>query len=72
MHHYRINGEGKIEYSNIITPTAFNHAMMEVSLFEEAQKLYGEAGEGEMLQRLEETVRAFDPCISCSVHFVRG
>ncbi len=72
VHHYRINGEGKIEYSNIITPTAFNHAMMEVSLFEEAQKLYGEAGEGEMLQRLEETVRAFDPCISCSVHFVRG
>ena len=71
VHHYRIDGDGKIAYSNIITPTAFNHAMMEASLFEEAKKLYGEAREEEMLQRLDETVRAFDPCISCSVHLVK-
>ncbi|WP_457751997.1 NAD(P)-dependent hydrogenase/sulfhydrogenase 2 subunit alpha [Thermococcus sp.] len=71
VHHYRIDKDGKIAYSNIITPTAFNHAMMEASLFEEAKKLYGETREDEMLQRLDETVRAFDPCISCSVHLVK-
>ncbi|WP_099209751.1 NAD(P)-dependent hydrogenase/sulfhydrogenase 2 subunit alpha [Thermococcus henrietii] len=71
VHHYRIAG-GKIEYSNIITPTAFNHAVMEGALLWEARDLYGNAPEDELLRRLEETVRAFDPCISCSVHFVRG
>ncbi|MCD6373089.1 MAG: Ni/Fe hydrogenase subunit alpha, partial [Thermococcus sp.] len=41
IHHYRTDSDGKIAYSNIITPTALNHAMMEVSLLEEARKLYG-------------------------------
>jgi sulfhydrogenase subunit alpha len=71
VHHYRIDRGGKIKYSNVITPTAMNHAMIEASLLEEAKKLYGEADEREVVQRLEETVRAFDPCISCSVHVVR-
>ncbi len=71
VHHYRIDRGGKIEYSNVITPTAMNHAMIEASLLEEAKKLHGEADERKVVQRLEETVRAFDPCISCSVHVVR-
>ncbi|MDI3474625.1 MAG: sulfhydrogenase subunit alpha [Thermococcaceae archaeon] len=71
IHHYRTDSDGKIAYSNIITPTALNHAMIEVSLLKEARALYGEVDEGEMVQRLEETVRAFDPCISCSVHLVK-
>ncbi|WP_048149604.1 NAD(P)-dependent hydrogenase/sulfhydrogenase 2 subunit alpha [Palaeococcus ferrophilus] len=71
IHHYRTDSSGKIAYSNIITPTALNHAMIEASLLKEARALYGEVEEAEMVQRLEETVRAFDPCISCSVHLVR-
>jgi len=45
--------------------------MMEASLLKEARNLYGKADERAMIGRLEETVRAFDPCISCSVHIVR-
>ena len=71
IHHYRIDANGNVAYSNIITPTALNHAMMEASLLEEARKLYGKAEERAMIGRLEETVRAFDPCISCSVHLVK-
>jgi sulfhydrogenase subunit alpha len=71
IHHYRVDSSGKIAYSNIITPTAMNHAMMEKSLLREARGLYGNVDESEMVQRLEETVRAFDPCISCSVHLVK-
>ncbi len=71
VHHYRIDEKGNIAYSNIITPTAFNHAIMELSLYEEAKKRYGSSDEVTFLQKLEETVRAFDPCISCSVHVVR-
>lgn len=71
IHHYKIDGDGNIAYSNIITPTAFNHAIMELSLYEEAKRRYGTSDESTFLQKLEETVRAFDPCISCSVHVVR-
>jgi len=71
VHHYKIDENGNITYSNIITPTAFNHAIMELSLYEEAKKRYGSSDETTFLQKLEETVRAFDPCISCSVHIVR-
>ena len=46
--------------------------MMERALLWGARELYGEAPEDEILRKLKETVRAFDPCISCSVHFVRG
>lgn len=70
IHHYRMDASGNVTYSNIITPTALNHAMIEASLLTEARRLYGETDEGEMIKRLEETVRAFDPCISCSVHLV--
>ncbi|NJE85003.1 Ni/Fe hydrogenase subunit alpha [Thermococcus sp. CX2] len=71
IHHYRIDGSGNVVYSNIITPTALNHTMMELSLLREAKRGYGELDEGSLIQRLEETVRAFDPCISCSVHIVK-
>ena len=71
VHHYKIDEKGNIAYSNIITPTAFNHAMMELSLYEEAKRNYGTLDESSFIQRLEETVRAFDPCISCSVHVVK-
>ncbi len=71
IHHYRTDDKGRITYSNIITPTAFNHAMMELSLHEEARKRYGEMSESEFIQKMEEVVRAFDPCISCSVHVVK-
>ncbi|WP_048165895.1 NAD(P)-dependent hydrogenase/sulfhydrogenase 2 subunit alpha [Palaeococcus pacificus] len=71
VHHYRIDEKGNIAYSNIITPTAFNHALMELSLYEEAKRHYGTLDEKTLIQKLEETVRAFDPCISCSVHLVK-
>ncbi|NJE07167.1 Ni/Fe hydrogenase subunit alpha [Thermococcus sp. M39] len=71
IHHYKIDGNGNITYSNIITPTALNHALMELSLYEETKKNYGTLDENSLTHRLEETVRAFDPCISCSVHLVR-
>jgi len=71
VHHYRIDARGNITYSNIITPTAMNAAMVEISLYEEAKRFYGTLDEEHLTQRLEMTVRAFDPCISCSVHLIK-
>ncbi|AEC52467.1 cytochrome-c3 hydrogenase alpha chain [Pyrococcus sp. NA2] len=70
VHHYRIE-KGRVVWSNTITPTAFNQGMMERSLLEDAKRMFGREPEDRFKNRLEEIVRAFDPCISCSVHLVR-
>ncbi|WP_456453853.1 nickel-dependent hydrogenase large subunit [Thermococcus sp.] len=62
--------DGKVAYADIITPTAMNLAIMERHVRMMAEKHYND--DPEKLKLLSEmTVRAYDPCISCSVHVVR-
>jgi len=62
--------DGKVNYADIITPTAFNLAMMEEHVGMMAEKHYQD--DPEKLKLLAEmVVRAYDPCISCSVHVAR-
>ncbi|ASJ10788.1 sulfhydrogenase 1 subunit alpha [Thermococcus sp. P6] len=62
--------EGRVAYADIITPTAFNLAMMERHVRMMAEKHYRD--DPERLKLLAEmVVRAYDPCISCSVHVAR-
>ncbi len=62
--------DGKLNYADIITPTAFNLAMMEEHVRMMAEKHYSD--DPERLKFLAEmVVRAYDPCISCSVHVAR-
>lgn len=68
-HSYRFNKKGRVTASDIITPTAQNLAMMEKDIKIAAQKLINDRREL-LTSRLEMIVRAYDPCISCSVHLV--
>ncbi|ASI98495.1 NADPH-dependent hydrogenase/sulfhydrogenase 1 subunit alpha [Thermococcus celer] len=62
--------DGRVSHADIITPTAFNLAMMEEHVRMMAEKHYND--EPERLKLLAEmVVRAYDPCISCSVHVAR-
>jgi sulfhydrogenase subunit alpha len=69
-HHYEIEN-GLIKRSNIITPTAQNLDDIEETLRNAARGLLEKSEPEEMKAKLEMVVRAFDPCISCSVHLVR-
>ncbi len=61
---------GRVSYADIITPTAFNLAMMEEHVRMMAEKHYND--DPERLKLLAEmVVRAYDPCISCSVHVAK-
>ncbi|WP_010479591.1 NADPH-dependent hydrogenase/sulfhydrogenase 1 subunit alpha [Thermococcus zilligii] len=61
---------GRVSYADVITPTAFNLAMMEEHVRMMAEKHYKDSPE--RLKLLAEmVVRAYDPCISCSVHVAR-
>ena len=59
--------KGIIKYANIITPTVQNLTSIEKSAEALLQK-YGSMDQKEKEHLLEMLVRAYDPCITCSVH----
>jgi len=68
-HHYKINNAGRVEYANIITPTAQNLKNMEEDLKAVVPQLL-DLPKDEIVLNLEKLIRAYDPCISCSTHFL--
>jgi len=68
-HHYRINGEGKITYANVITPTAQNLRRMEDDMKALVPQIL-DLPRDEIVLTLEKLIRAYDPCISCATHFL--
>jgi sulfhydrogenase subunit alpha len=69
-HDYSFDDNGRITRANVVTPTAQNLANMEKDYRAAAQRLVGEP-DGRIMEALELIARAYDPCISCSVHLVR-
>ncbi len=67
IHHYEIK-DGLVSNVDIITPTAQNAEEIERYCYIAAQKLLDEGQEDKIRDRMDLVVRAFDPCISCSVH----
>jgi sulfhydrogenase subunit alpha len=74
FHEYELDGEGLVVSANVITPTAQNLANTERDLRRAAENLLVEEprrDDAELRLSLEMVARAYDPCISCSVHVVR-
>ncbi len=74
FHEYELDDEGRVVSANVVTPTAQNLANLERELRVAAQGLLSQAegvADAELKLRLEMVARAYDPCISCSVHLVR-
>jgi sulfhydrogenase subunit alpha len=70
IHSYTYDAEGRIAAADVITPTALNAASMELH-FRRAVEQCAEREEAAISKRLQMIARAYDPCISCSVHLVR-
>lgn len=69
LHHYVLDDLGRVAQADIITPTAVNQAAMEAQLKRDLDSL---RDEGELIACAERIIRAYDPCISCAVHVLRG
>jgi coenzyme F420-reducing hydrogenase alpha subunit len=69
-HHYRLNEQGLVEEARIIPPTAQNQ-----NIIEEDLKLFVSQNMSiprqELTNRCEQTIRNYDPCLSCSTHFLK-
>ncbi|MDD5656582.1 MAG: Ni/Fe hydrogenase subunit alpha [Elusimicrobia bacterium] len=71
FHEYEYDQEGLCLAGNCIIPTNQNHANIQKDFEALVPKLLAEgADEKKMELRLEMLVRAYDPCISCSTHFL--
>jgi coenzyme F420-reducing hydrogenase alpha subunit len=68
-HRYRLDDEGIILSANICPPTAQNQPVIEQDLYEYVDR-YKSLPDDELKWRLEQAIRNYDPCISCSVHFL--
>jgi len=68
-HHYRYDQEGRVLSANCVIPTTQNNANIQHDLAALAKQFAVEDMTDEKLELLcSMLVRAYDPCISCSVH----
>jgi sulfhydrogenase subunit alpha len=69
-HEYRTDADGTIVSARIIPPTTQNYATIEEDLRTLAPQIASLPDEDFTL-RCEHVIRNYDPCISCSVHFLK-
>ncbi|MEQ2956380.1 Ni/Fe hydrogenase subunit alpha [Slackia piriformis] len=69
VHDVEFDEAGRVVHANIITPTVHNLSDTEHNVFRVAELLANQgADEGTIRLEVEKLVRAYDPCLSCSVH----
>ena len=69
-HRYETHEDGRIKHARIVPPTSQNQARIEADLFDSLNQ-YGLHHEDEKLRLFSEMIiRNYDPCISCSTHFL--
>ncbi|GAG58229.1 unnamed protein product, partial [marine sediment metagenome] len=70
IHDYTYNDKGRVEKANLIIPTGMNYANMEKDMLALVPAIIDKS-EDEIKLACEMMIRAYDPCISCSTHFLK-
>jgi len=72
VHDYTLDKDGKVKTANVITPTVFNLQSIEDDIKLILPRwLKAKMSEDKIVLEIEKLIRAYDPCISCSSHFLR-
>lgn len=69
-HRYDFQMDGTIERARIVPPTSQNQPSIEADLAAVATSVLDQPDEV-IRDRCEQTIRNYDPCISCSCHFLK-
>ena len=69
-HRYELEEDGAIKSATIVPPTSQNQASIEDDLVEFLPG-WLELDDAALQWRCEQTVRNYDPCISCAAHFLK-
>jgi coenzyme F420-reducing hydrogenase alpha subunit len=70
FHRYEVDEKGIITAANIIAPTSHNQRIIEEDLRHFVEKNIS-LPEKDLTWKCEQTIRNYDPCISCSTHFLK-
>ncbi len=70
VHRYRLSADGRIAEARIVPPTAQNQRCIEEDLRDFVSPRLG-LDDATLTWQCEQAVRNYDPCISCSTHFLR-
>lgn len=71
IHHYYVDEHGVVTKLNLIIATGFNNLAMNQTVAQVAKHyIKGPSIPEPMLNRVEASIRSFDPCLSCSTHAV--
>ncbi|MEC4175470.1 Ni/Fe hydrogenase subunit alpha [Adlercreutzia sp. R7] len=69
FHLLELDGEGRVQRASIMTPTAQNIANLEADMRQLAETMAAAGYDADLIRlEIEKLVRAYDPCLSCSVH----
>ena len=69
FHHYSLDDDGRIVTAQIVPPTSQNQPQIERDLLGVVETNLDLADE-DLKWRCEQTIRNYDPCISCATHFL--
>ncbi len=69
-HRYEIDADGRILSAVIVPPTSQNQGAIEADLAE-VVSAHLHLDDAALTSLCEQTIRNYDPCISCSTHFLR-
>ncbi|CAK0753857.1 sulfhydrogenase subunit alpha [Gammaproteobacteria bacterium] len=69
FHRYEVDEAGRIQKAQIVPPTSQNQAAIEADMVVAAKEIL-DLPHAEATHHLEQMIRSYDPCISCSTHFL--
>lgn len=70
FHDYTFDANGNVTKANIVTPTCQNLRHMEDDIRAYLPTLLGQP-EDKVVLEIEKLIRSYDPCFSCSTHFLK-
>jgi len=70
MHRYTTDENGIIQKADIVAPTSANQSIIEEDLMNLVEN-YQDLSDEDLTWKCEQSVRNYDPCISCSTHFLK-
>jgi coenzyme F420-reducing hydrogenase alpha subunit len=69
-HRYQMDNQGIIQDARIVPPTAQNQTMIEEDLIRFVEQ-HLDLSDDQLQWQCEQAIRNYDPCISCSCHFLK-
>ena len=69
-HRYQVDEAGKVVLAKIVPPTSQNQRQIELDLIDWLPHVLG-ADDQHTADECERLIRSYDPCISCSTHFLK-